>query len=1286
MERASFKNTLIKDTKIQEEEINTKLLLYLRQFCTTTSIHGLKYLGERNRYTIEKFWWFTVLILASIGSSSLIYKSYMKWKTSPIVVTLAMTETPIWQIPFPAVTICPELKSNSKVFNYSNVYFKLSANETVTTDEEEDFQLLSLICEAEIRTKGVEYFENVQVDRLIGMLNSNDADYCKWAGKELDCSSVLEPIITSEGLCDTFNMLQLSEIMNSYITLFDDSTRKGFKGPQWSLQRSYGIKASLDVYPRRTALSGVKSGFQIDLFVDDRNLDYSCREIQGFKVRLTKTGIRAEIGGMVSLHHPSEIPDLVNYFRVPLDQVVVAAVKPNMITTSEDLINYDPLIRQCYLPGDIKLQAFKMYTQRNCILECLSKYLIKKCGCTMIHLPRENTTKICGPGKLECFEHYQAKLMERGVKYRSNVKISKFYCGCLPLCTSLSFDAETSQTGWNWRKTYGWMSKNSSRYLDTETGHYSRLIVFYKEMQFLTSERHEVYGFMEFCANCGGLFGLFLGFSFTSAMEILYFLTLRLFCNRHSKVRPRTLEDALAHALEFETAKQACHRDDTSFYFLRKFNKLTDTYGSVESCLWLLEQVYQCRRSVCCRRLFCPEDKANLVSMSWVYKHNDGTKHLKKYSEEVLEKCLSEVLNDKFSANKNFKKHNTPKGTLIDKVHLNKYGGQSVLTKIKKMGISFKHVDLRLNAQECREEFRFQRNFPAAIPKRNREGELNSIRRKKRNSKYDDSEATPFTEIHKRKSSDEDGNRCLNNTRNYFCEFCDNTSIHGFKFLGERERYVIEKVWWFCVILIALSLSGLLIMKSFDKWKTSPIVVTFATTETAIWEIPFPAITICPEVNAHPKVFNYTDVYLKYVNHVNTSEKEDLFFKLFSTICNEELEFIDENVTKIMSAENFEEFLGSFADLQADYCMWLGSKQDCNEVFDYILTSEGWCRTFNMLDQNEVYVNPGEFLDNSTKKSLSWSLEYGYPDDAGLHTYPRRVLLTGAKAGFQVDLFVNASNLDYLCGELQGFKVALHHPAEVPNMDTHFRVPLDQAVVAAIKPEMITTSEEIRAYDYKDRKCYLPGEKVLSSYKSYTQQNCLVECLTNYTLKECGCVGFYMLSEADDAVVCGAGSKKCLENVKVNFLEKDLSSSQNAKGGENVDLCRCLPSCTSINFDSEVSQTEWDWRKTFALKHSDQVNINNQEFHLSRLLVYYKNLQFMTSERHELYGVVDFLANCGGLFGLFCGLSFTSITEIIYYLTLRLWCNFLIFGRRVWSGNSKMVEKDKKRKGEIELE
>jgi hypothetical protein len=62
-------------------------------------------------------------------------------------------------------------------------------------------------------------------------------------------------------------------------------------------------------------------------------------------------------------------------------------------------------------------------------------------------------------------------------------------------------------------------------------------------------------------------------------------------------------------------------------------------------------------------------------------------------------------------------------------------------------------------------------------------------------------------------------------------------------------------------------------------------------------------------------------------------------------------------------------------------------------------------------------------------------------------------------------------------------------------------------------------------------------------------------------------------------------------------------------------------------------------------------------FQLARLSLFFKEDQFITSRRSELYGRTDFLANCGGLLGLFMGVSLISILEIFYFCTIRLACS-----------------------------
>lgn len=55
-------------------------------------------------------------------------ETYKKWVRSPVIVTFATKQTPIWQIPFPAVTICPETKAKSSVYDISDGFYNFTEN------------------------------------------------------------------------------------------------------------------------------------------------------------------------------------------------------------------------------------------------------------------------------------------------------------------------------------------------------------------------------------------------------------------------------------------------------------------------------------------------------------------------------------------------------------------------------------------------------------------------------------------------------------------------------------------------------------------------------------------------------------------------------------------------------------------------------------------------------------------------------------------------------------------------------------------------------------------------------------------------------------------------------------------------------------------------------------------------------------------------------------------------------------------------------------------------------
>ena len=114
----------------------------------------------------------------------------------------------------------------------------------------------------------------------------------------------------------------------------------------------------------------------------------------------------------------------------------------------------------------------------------------------------------------------------------------------------------------------------------------------------------------------------------------------------------------------------------------------------------------------------------------------------------------------------------------------------------------------------------------------------------------------------------------------------------------------------------------------------------------------------------------------------------------------------------------------------------------------------------------------------------------------------------------------------------------------------------------------------------------------------YTQSNCEIECITEYTKALCGCVKFSM-PHTNDTKICdsrkGIGCytealnffnfqniadilKKEQLNVEGYFAEDNFDELEidyiniNDSKSRNESHCDCLPACTSLQYDAEISQ------------------------------------------------------------------------------------------------------------------
>lgn len=143
-----------------------------------------------------------------------------------------------------------------------------------------------------------------------------------------------------------------------------------------------------------------------------------------------------------------------------------------------------------------------------------------------------------------------------------------------------------------------------------------------------------------------------------------------------------------------------------------------------------------------------------------------------------------------------------------------------------------------------------------------------------------------------------------------------------------------------------------------------------------------------------------------------------------------------------------------------------------------------------------------------------------------------------------------------------------------------------------------------------------------------------------------------ILSGEEQTRVCETSQIPCYLAAENEMQKLDYI---NGLAGRTAELgCNCLPECASIAYDVVYeSQARISWKEL-----GEKINVTVGDVVPSFMSIFLKDKRFMAMQRSELYGWMDLLANCGGLIGLFLGMSVLSLVEVIYYCSLRLYCTF----------------------------
>ena len=136
--------------------------------------------------------------------------------------------------------------------------------------------------------------------------------------------------------------------------------------------------------------------------------------------------------------------------------------------------------------------------------------------------------------------------------------------------------------------------------------------------------------------------------------------------------------------------------------------------------------------------------------------------------------------------------------------------------------------------------------------------------------------------------------------------------------------------------------------------------------------------------------------------------------------------------------------------------------------------------------------------------------------------------------------------------------------------------------------------------------------------------------------------------------ICSPSKSACV-NEAVTKVEESAFEGSTTHGGGSIN-CNCLPACTDLEFPHESSVSSLT-KDTLTYHLPDNYTEADVQDNLAVVHIYLKHLHFLRRERGQLYGVIDFFSNIGGLLGLCLGFSAVSAIEFFYFFTIRMFYN-----------------------------
>ncbi|KAL4711876.1 hypothetical protein ACJJTC_006045 [Scirpophaga incertulas] len=383
----------------------------LREYLLTSTLHGLRYIGEKKLTWFERFFWLAAFLFSLICAGFFILNVYAKWRLSPMIVSINPENMGLNNLPFPAITICNVNQAKKTV-----------AQRYIRTGTSIDKKLLESLCsthnDSDIFEDNIaesadwEYTRSFLINitqQCNEMLTS-----CRWNSNVMSCQDLFNAQLTDEGLCCTFNVVHRDKMFRNPKELNDLNLTFPLPAVDWTPEGGYPPNAPENGFPWKPKGVGTKHG--LTLVLDANVAEYYCAstESAGFKI---------------VMHNPTETPKIANLgeiFGPGMEARVI--IQPRILDAQSDLQYIEINKRLCLFSDEKELLFYRTYTLKNCEMECEANAMLDLCECVFYYMPKNKSTRVCGKADAKCYEN--------STQFQEKKRVCE---DCMPACTEISF-------------------------------------------------------------------------------------------------------------------------------------------------------------------------------------------------------------------------------------------------------------------------------------------------------------------------------------------------------------------------------------------------------------------------------------------------------------------------------------------------------------------------------------------------------------------------------------------------------------------------------------------------------------------------------------------------------------------------------------------------------------------------------------------------------------------------------------------------------------------------------